>query len=82
MFEIIGQAIGDHFEYGVATQKFVVILIFVIGEDAVNPLADHGKEAVCSEVGISPVVKHFGDLTGEADLIVELPDGDQAAIAG
>jgi hypothetical protein len=42
VFEIIGQATGDHFEDGVATQRFVVILIFVIGEDALNPLADHG----------------------------------------
>jgi hypothetical protein len=41
MFEIIGRATGDHFEDGVATQKFDVILILVISEDAVNPLADH-----------------------------------------
>ena len=52
-----------------------VILIFVISEDAVNPLADHGNEAVSGEVRVTTIVERFGDLLGETDLFVELADG-------
>ena len=82
VFEIIGQATGDHFEDGVATQRFVVILILVIGEDAVNPLADHGNKAVSGEVRVTTIVESLGDLPGESDLFVELAHRNQATITG
>ena len=60
----------------------MVILNFVIGEDAVNPLADHGNKAVSGESRVTTIVESLGDLTGEADLFIELANGDEATIAG
>lgn len=61
MFGIVGGTTGDHFEDGVVTQGFVVVLIFVIGKDAENPLADHGNEAVSGEVRATTIVECISD---------------------
>ena len=60
----------------------MVVLVLVIGEDAVDPLADHAQERLPGERGIAWVVECGGELLGEPDLLVELPDRDEPGVAG
>jgi hypothetical protein len=60
----------------------VVVLVLVVGEDAVDPLADHAQERLAGEPGVAWVVQRGGELLGEADAVVELPDGQEPGIAG
>ena len=69
------QRTGDYFEDGVVTQVFVGVLIFVIGKDTENPMADQGNEALSSEVQVTTIVERICDLPGESGLFIELADG-------
>src|SRR5205807_475885 len=52
------------------------------GEDAVDARADHFEEGVLDEVGIAGVVEDVGEGLGESEALIELPEGEQAGIAG
>ncbi len=69
-------------EDGVGAEGIVIVLVFVAGQDAVNAKADHLQEAVLGQVGIAGVVQGPGEDSGQPDALVELPDGEQAGIAG
>ena len=79
---IIGQPIGDELEDGVRPERVVVILVLVIGQDAVDPLPDHGQQRVPGESGVPPVIECGGELLGEADLLVELTKHQESGITG
>src|SRR5262249_17982266 len=42
----VGGAVGEQLEDGVGAQGVVVVLVFVVGEDAVDAAADHLQEGV------------------------------------
>jgi 3-hydroxy-3-methylglutaryl CoA synthase len=48
----------------------VIVLVLVIGEDAVDPLPDHAQEGLASEGGVAAVVEGVGELLGEPDVAV------------
>ena len=48
---IIGQAVGDHLEDGIGSQSIVVVLVLVVGEDAVDPLPHHAQQGLLRKVG-------------------------------
>jgi hypothetical protein len=50
---VIGEAVGEELEDGVGPEGVVVVLVLVIGEDAVDPLADHAQERLPGECGIA-----------------------------
>lgn len=60
----------------------VVVLVFVIGEEAVQALADHAHQGVPGERRIASVLEGIGKLLREADLFVELADGEEPGVAG
>ena len=60
----------------------MIVLIFVIGENAIDALADHAEERLVSEIGVALVVQSCGELLGKFDVIVELSDRQEAGIAG
>lgn len=60
----------------------MVVLVFVAGEDAKDAHTDHFRERVLDEVGIARVVEHSGELSGQADAFVELPQRQQTGVAG
>ena len=79
---IVGEAVGDELEDGVGPQGVVVVLVLVIGEDAVDPLPDHAQERLLGERRIASVVEGGGELFGEPDLLIELPDREEPGVAG
>ena len=79
--KVIGEPAGDELEDGIRAQGVVVVLILVIGEDAIDPLPHHGGERLSDEGGDAGVIERGGELIGEADLLVELPHGKESGIA-
>ena len=77
---VVGQAVGDELEDGVRPQRVVVVLILVVGQDAVDPLPNHGQQRVLDEGGIPPVLEGGGELLGEPDPLVELADRQQPGV--
>ena len=56
----------------------MIVLIFVTGEDAVNPLANHREHRV---VRISTrAVERGSELLGQTNLLIELPHDKQTGV--
>ena len=72
---VIGGAVGDELEDGVGAEGVVVVLVRVPGEDAEDAGSDHLREGVVDAVGITRVVQRGGELCGQPDALVELPQG-------
>ena len=70
-----GRAAGDELEDGVGAQGVVVVLVRVAGEDAEDAGPDHFGEGMVDAVGIAWIVEGGGELGGQADALVELPQG-------
>jgi hypothetical protein len=79
---IIGGSARDHLEDGITAEKFAVVLIFIISDDAVDTLSNHGDEAMFGEFGVALISQGNGDLLGESDEFVELTNGNESAIRG
>ncbi len=77
---VIGQAVGNELENGVRPQRVVVVLILVVGQDAIDSLPHHGQLRVLDEGGIATVLESGGKLLGEPDLLVELANRQQSGI--
>ena len=60
----------------------MVVLVLIVSEDAVDPLADHAQERLPGEPGAAWVGQRGGELLGQADAVVELADGQEPGIAG
>jgi hypothetical protein len=71
---ILGKPIGDELEDGIGPQGVVIVLVFVIGEDAIDPLSHHAQQGLLGEEGIASVVESGCDLLGELGPLVELAD--------
>ena len=76
------RAVGDEFEDGVGSERVVVVLVFVTGEDAEDAHTDHVDEGVVDEIGIAGIVEGLGELVGQADAMVELPQRQQSGVRG
>ena len=79
---IIGGSARDHLEDGITAEKFAVVLIFIISDDAVDTLSNNGDEAMFGEFGVALISQGNGDLLGESDEFVELTNGNESAIRG
>jgi hypothetical protein len=60
----------------------VVVLVLVVGEDAVDAGADHVQEGVVDLVGIAADVEGGGESMGQANVVIELAHREGARIAG
>ena len=79
---VFRESVGEELEDGIRTQGVVVVLVLVVGEDAVDALADHAEQGLLGERRVAYVVECGGELLGEADLRVVLPDRDEPGVAG
>src|SRR5262249_43902310 len=79
---VLGGAGGDELEDGVVAEGVVVVLVKVAGQDAVDAGPDHLQEALLGQVGVAGVGQGIGEGPGQADLLVELADGEQPGSAG
>ena len=59
-----------------------VVLVFVTGNDAEDPHADHFEESVFDAGRITWVVQSGGEVLGKPDALVELPHGQQTGVGG
>jgi hypothetical protein len=73
---------GQELEDGVGAQGVVVILVLVVGQDAVDAAAHHLQEGMLREAGGAGVVEGGGEGLGESDAVVELADGQQTGVTG
>lgn len=76
----VGEAVGDHLEDGVVTERVVVVAVLVSGDDAVDALAGHGEDRV-DGVG-ARVAEALGEPPRPSDALVELPDDEQTPVGG
>ena len=59
----------------------MIVLIGVAGQNAVDPHPGHFRETVIDEGTESRIAKCGGELGRQPDLLVELPNRQQAGIA-
>jgi len=59
----------------------VVVLIDVVGDDAVNARAGHFEERVVDEIGIPRIVESLGEELGPADAVIKFTDGQESRVA-
>lgn len=75
---VIGNAVADQLEHRIVPQRVVIVLVFIAGKDAVDPLADHRQQRV---VGLDPRVGLCGgELPGQPNPLIELPHDEQPGI--
>jgi hypothetical protein len=79
---VLRGTVGEELEDGAGAEGGVVVLVRVAGEDAVDPAADHLQEGVLGQLRVAGVVERIGEGPGQADLLVELADGEQPGVAG
>ena len=60
----------------------MVVLVGVVGEDAVHPHAGHLQKGMIDAAPAPPVGRALGKLSGEPDPLVELAERQQPGIAG
>jgi hypothetical protein len=77
-----GRAAGEELEDRVGGQGVVVVLVLVTGQDAEDTGADHFREGVLGQLRIAGVVQRRGELSGQPDAFVELPQRQQAGVGG
>jgi hypothetical protein len=63
-------------------QTVVVVLVLVVGQNAVAPHADHLREGMLDKRLMARIIQGPGKLSGQPDPLVELPDRQQAGVAG
>ncbi len=79
---ILNGTITDQLEDRIAPQHVVVVLIWVVGQDAVNPHPCHFEERVIDVPNMAPIDQGLCELSGEPDLLVEFPERQQPAVTG
>ena len=70
-----GRPTGNQLEGRIEPQRVVVVLIFVISEDAVDTHPHHVEHGMFKQFGITGIVQSGGELLGEADAFIKLTDG-------
>ena len=81
-FPAFGRTAGEEFEERIVAEHVVVVLVGVVGQDAVDPHADHFQKGMRARLGVAGVVEGGGKLSGQAELLVQLPDRQQPRVAG
>ena len=73
---------GHQLEDGVMAEGILVVLVLVVGEDAVDAGADHVQEGVVDLVGIAADIEGCGESMGQTDVGIELAHQEGSRIAG
>ena len=66
---------GHQLEDGVMAEGIVVVLVLVVGEDAVDAGADHLQDGVRGGVGVAGVVEGASESGRAAEAVIKLADG-------
>jgi hypothetical protein len=60
----------------------VVVLVLVVGQDAIDSLPNHGEQGLLDKDRIAPVFQRRAELLGKPNPLIELSDGQQPGISG
>ena len=60
----------------------MVVLVGVVGQDAVHPHASHLQKGVIDAADLPPICQSLGKLSRQADPLVELAEWQQPGVAG
>ncbi len=77
----VRRAIADQLEGGVAAQRVVVVLVLVVGQDAVDPLPDQ-RPIRMPDIPGSGVGQRVGEGLRQGDRLIELADRQESGVAG
>src|ERR1700728_2189307 len=66
----IGGSTGDELESRIGAEGVVVVLVLVVGEDAIDPRACHFEKSVAHQFGIAGVVQGLSELLGEVQTMI------------
>lgn len=72
---VVGRSAADPLEDRVAAERVVIVAIFVAGQDAEDPLANHFVHVVTGQIRVSGIVQASDESFGQPDLVIELLDG-------
>ena len=78
----VGEAVGGQLEDRIGPERVVVVLVFVIGEDPVDPLADHAQERLLDEDRMAAIVESGDELLNEPERLIELPHRRKPRVVG
>ena len=67
-----GQAFVYEFENGIGSERVMIVLVLIAGEDPKDPHAYHLKKGMLDEVRITRVVQNLSKLPSQAYSFVEL----------
>jgi hypothetical protein len=77
---VVRQPITDQLKDRVVAERVVIVLVFVPGEDAIDPLPDHRQQGVR---GLLPaVIERRRELPRQSDPFVKLADDQEPCIRG
>src|SRR5580692_7550547 len=77
----VGGSTGHQLENRIGAKCVVIVLVLIVGEDAIDARACHFKEGVRYQFEIAGVVQGLSELLGEVQTLVELAEGEQPRIA-
>ena len=78
----VDRAVADQLEDRIAPQHVVVVLVGVVGEDAVDPHPGHLQEGMIDVADVPPIGQGFGKLPRQPQPLVQLAERQQPGIAG
>ena len=81
-FPAFGRTAGEEFEERIVAEHVVVVLVGIVGQDAVDPHADHLQKRMGADVRVAGIIEGGRELGGQAELLVQLPDRQQPGVAG
>jgi hypothetical protein len=76
------RSFGHQLEDGVGAESVGVILVLVVGQDAIDAGPDHLQERVLGKMRVAGVTECLGKRAGQADALIELADRQQSGISG
>ncbi len=75
-------AVAKQLENRIASQHVVVVLVGVVGEDAVHPHSGHLQKGMIDVADVPPIRQALGKLPCQPDPFVKLSERQQPGIAG
>ncbi len=81
---VIDRAFAQDFEDRIAPQHVVIVLVGVVGQDAIDSRPRHLEESMVDVADLTPIVqaKGLGKLLGKSQLFVQMAEGQQPRITG
>ena len=78
---ILNRTITDQLEDRIAPQHVMIILIWIVRDDAVDTHPCHVKKRVIDVPDVPPIDQGLHELLRESDLVIELPEAARPGTA-